>query len=496
MIVEKAQDLLKKLERINDRQVLDVGLDSVSEMIIRVITNECKSTNLDIYGHTKIRRYGSDIIKENLYTIVRILILNGENIPKEVMRRIMYSKGMILGLNSELSLDKVIQEKEDGTIERTVVIETPLIDFSTLTANTIKCMERKVYDKLARQFILSNNKELPKISSFSILKEKLLHRKEQRQTISDEFIEILKTQTSYNDEIIKRTVQYQLDNMYNPIIEKEILSSISKETTLLPLESKRKTILFRQLKETISAEIQDILKTQCNIMNQFSEDISQVYADIQAQLTAYSTDLTQLDAFQIESKIKQIGKRSIKESKLQKYINKSGYRNVNAVIIGKDVQLVDRNNILMCMRKLSKDIEELVQSADTMDKENYLKRAVQLSYRFIRIHPFPDSNGRTSRAILNMMTIPKGILVEVSKEKKAEFVQSQRDTNEKLDIQGYFEILNKNTEELDKIERENLDLPMYHFIRQNCILDVQSQQQEGEESVKKQPEKQKDLENR
>ena len=129
------------------------------------------------------------------------------------------------------------------------------------------------------------------------------------------------------------------------------------------------------------------------------------------------------------------------------------------------------------MQRLAKDIFKLVQNAEQMGKEEYLRRAIQLQYRFIRIHPFAaDSNGRTSRALLNMMTIPKGILIEVPKEKKAEFISASNATNQKMDEQGYFEALNGNLEELDLIEAANTDLPIYDFIRQNCILEVEQSQ--------------------
>ena len=133
------------------------------------------------------------------------------------------------------------------------------------------------------------------------------------------------------------------------------------------------------------------------------------------------------------------------------------------------------------MRSLAKDIQELVQNASSMDKEEYLKRAVQLNYRFIRIHPFTDSNGRTSRALLNMMTIPKGILIEVSKEKKSEFVKAQRDTNIKMEEQGYFEALNDDLEELKQIEQNTRESPTYEFIKQNCVVDVQSSENSTKE---------------
>lgn len=132
------------------------------------------------------------------------------------------------------------------------------------------------------------------------------------------------------------------------------------------------------------------------------------------------------------------------------------------------------------MQKLSKDIRELIEGVDSMTKDEYLKRAVQLQYRFIRIHPFRDSNGRTSRALLNMMTIPKGMLIEVPKEKKSAFVQAQKDTNEQLDNQGYYEALSMYPNDLDVIEAQNIDLPTYEFIKQNCVIQLQTPEREPE----------------
>lgn len=42
-----------------------------------------------------------------------------------------------------------------------------------------------------------------------------------------------------------------------------------------------------------------------------------------------------------------------------------------------------------------------------------------------------DSNGRTSRALLNMMTIPKGMLIEVPKERKNEIYKSTKRVKQK-----------------------------------------------------------------
>lgn len=169
---------------------------------------------------------------------------------------------------------------------------------------------------------------------------------------------------------------------------------------------------------------------------------------------------------------------------MQQYIGDSGYRKINVGIKNNNVKMVEVRRVPLCMERLAKDIQDLVQNESSMDKDQYLKRAVQLNYRFIRIHPFTDSNGRTSRALLNMMTIPKGILIEVPKEKKSEFVKAQRDTNEEMDKHGYFELLNDDMPELEQIERDNTELPTYEFIKQNCVIDLQASDYSGGGQVK------------
>ena len=475
MVIEKSKELLEKLHRTNYKQVPDFGMDTMSETLIRIITNECKSTVVtsDEEGNIQSKKYESDIIKENLHQVIRQLILNGRTIPKKVMNNIMYSHGVIIGVNSDVQLYKGIIEKEDGSLIRTATIGKSVISLTELNSETLELLEEQVNKKYARQFVLANVDKLPHVSKFSIFKERILHGREDKDFIYKQFVSVLKSQTGYNEELIKTTANYYLDYMYGDKFKTLILEATNNGTTLIPIESRGKNTSFNQLKNVISAETQDLQNLIPDI-NQLHEDIQQVYADVESQLLAYSTDITSLDSNQIEEIIKQINKISFQNSELQQYLGETGYRKARVGIKGSDVRMVDVKRVPLCMRRLATDIQELVQNASSMDREEYLKRAVQLNYRFIRIHPFIDSNGRTSRALLNMMTIPKGILIEVPKEeKKSEFVKAQCDTNVKMGEQGYFEALNDDLKELKQIEQNTEDSPTYEFIKNNCVVDIQ-----------------------
>lgn len=295
IIIEKSKELLDKLRMTNYRRLPDIGMDTVSEKLIEIITNECKSTMIttDEMGNMQSRRYESDIIRDNLHQIIRQLILNGGTIPKEIMNKIMCSNGLIMGVNSDIELYKGVQEKEDGSMERTATTGNAIIDLHQLDSNTLNLINQEIYDRYARQFVLSNLRQLPHVSKLAVFKEKMLHGREDREFISKQFASILKSQTEYSDEIIAATVQYYLDYMYSGRFNRSILEAINNGTGLVPLEGQGKRVSVNHLKEAVLAEAQDLANLIPNI-NQIHEDIEQAYADVETQLLAYSTDITRI----------------------------------------------------------------------------------------------------------------------------------------------------------------------------------------------------------
>ena len=211
MIIEKSKELLEKLRRTNYKRITDFGMDEESEMIIKVIINECKSTLAfqDQDGEVTFERYGSDIIKENIEQIVRQLILNGGNIPRETMKNIMCSNNeFITGIDADIPLYKGIQEQEDGSMNRVATTGNVIIDFSKLDNNIVDMIKKEVYDRYARCFILDNKEKLP------------------------------------------------LENLYSDKFKQEVLQSVANGNMLVPIEKNK--VSFNQLLDAISAEVQDI----------------------------------------------------------------------------------------------------------------------------------------------------------------------------------------------------------------------------------------------
>lgn len=208
-------------------------------------------------------------------------------------------------------------------------------------------------------------------------------------------------------------------------------------------------------------------------INAIHTDISQIYSDVEAYLIGCSTDITKLTPEQIEQTIKQINKASLQDERMKQYVGDNGYKTVNNEITGNSVELLNKKYVEVGMKRLSEDIYDLVQCASTMDREEYLKRAVGLQYRFIRIHPFPNSNGRTSRAMLNMMTIPKGILVNFPKDKKHEYNMYSNETHMEMDAKGYLQAIEQNSKDLTHMEL-GTELPLYRFVKEYGIIETET----------------------
>lgn len=241
MIVEKARIALEKLQRTNYKQMPDFGMDDTTEQLISIVSNECKST---VIGEKQTRRHESDIVRNNIDTIIRQLVLNGSYIPKETMNKIMHFDGRVIGVNSDINIYKGIIEAEDGSMQKTATISNSTININKLDPTLIVKINDEIYKGFSRQLILNNLGEFPKQNKFSIFKEKLLHGRENRGILARKYIKLLKENTNFSNEIINNTVEYNLDYLYDSRFKKEVIGSINNGQSLVPIDGKRNEFQF------------------------------------------------------------------------------------------------------------------------------------------------------------------------------------------------------------------------------------------------------------
>ena len=107
MYREIAKRALKKLQRLNYKTRPDFGLDTQTEELIDVITNECKSTVMQENNNQYyMKKYESSLTKDAVRAIVRELIRNGNYISREVMNKSVFENNMFVGLDSDVTIYK------------------------------------------------------------------------------------------------------------------------------------------------------------------------------------------------------------------------------------------------------------------------------------------------------------------------------------------------------------------------------------------------------
>ena len=94
-----------------------------------------------------------------------------------------------------------------------------------------------------------------------------------------------------------------------------------------------------------------------------------------------------------------------------------------------------------------------------MENETYIKEVIRIHYRFLRISPFESGNGKTARALVNMLLQSKGMIGIFRKEKRKEYIEYIVKANKiiKPNECKYIEALIKNLMECIETENEFLE---------------------------------------
>jgi len=80
-------------------------------------------------------------------------------------------------------------------------------------------------------------------------------------------------------------------------------------------------------------------------------------------------------------------------------------RQNNVVISGAKFEIVDYHDIFNELAKVDKEVKKFFSEKDSMKVSNYIKHVVRIHHRMTVIHPFPEGNGRTTRAFMNVQLV-------------------------------------------------------------------------------------------
>ncbi len=111
-------------------------------------------------------------------------------------------------------------------------------------------------------------------------------------------------------------------------------------------------------------------------------------------------------------------------------------RQNNVVISGAKFEAVDYHDIFSELGKVDVDIKSFFNAKNSMKASEYIKHVVRIHHRITVIHPFPEGNGRTARAFMNVQLVRAGltpIYIKVEEKKNYIAALEKADTEKNYD---------------------------------------------------------------
>lgn len=130
-------------------------------------------------------------------------------------------------------------------------------------------------------------------------------------------------------------------------------------------------------------------------------------------------------------------------------------RQNNVVISGAKFEIVDYHDIFNELAKVDKEVKKFFSEKDSMKVSNYIKHVVRIHHRMTVIHPFPEGNGRTTRAFMNVQLVRAGITpIYIKVEEKKNYIAAleKADTEKNYDdlYECIFKVMLRSHVELSK----------------------------------------------
>lgn len=461
MIREKAKDLLIKLKQGTGSATLfgSSYYDEETLKIIEIITNQCKAKLIEEDG--TIKKYESNILIENVKEIVMQLLTDKNTVKNSLICILTQNEERnIPGITKEVKIEKKVNEKGIPYID----INNPFPNnFHEIISGQINReeLEREIIKPyLAR--VCKNQKELSKRHFISRILSPLNRKEVTNCELINKFEDYLRRNTVLSEEEIQIMSQYFILNILEKSnIEQELVNA---ELQGKSVSQKGKKNGYNDMIQNMSNELFEIL----NIIptpNDSLKEIQDIYANTVGQLEALSIEPSKTPEV-LEEQIKNIN-RNINRHR-QQYYGENSYKNVSVGLKGKNAQFTGVEHVQQAMQLYSQSVVKILEQSNEMSEEDYIKQVAKLHFRFIQIHPFPDGNGRTARAISNILLLEKGMAAVFEKKSKSEYLEDMKMLSSMVD-KDYIEALYTDHNICDTLEKERYYYKLEEYIGMKCL---------------------------
>jgi Zn-dependent peptidase ImmA (M78 family)/fido (protein-threonine AMPylation protein) len=84
-------------------------------------------------------------------------------------------------------------------------------------------------------------------------------------------------------------------------------------------------------------------------------------------------------------------------------------RQNNTLVLGAKFETIDYHDIIDELNKLDNEIKNIYKKCNEIPTSDFIKHIAKIHHRITVIHPFPEGNGRTSRAFMNIQFVRAGL---------------------------------------------------------------------------------------
>ena len=455
-MVRECAGVLLKLIRNNEGLVPEEVLnpDEDVQKLIDIILGECRCSIMDKDGN--YARFGSSTDIRVIRILIQLFLSNAKKIPPEVVSMALTKEGVI-GPFRNIEIAKRYDEKS-GTykLEMEDIFPNEFhVDIFKENTEVREKFIKQIIKPYVKEIIYGNDDLMRKSPIGSYINKHIIRLFVTEKTddeLVNELKEALKVGSDTNEGLIDNIANYIFINIMCNKFFKEELINRSLETTELQKLGKI-SIGFGGLVDSMAYETLQMIELRSFPYGEIIS-IKNTFNTVAAVLDALSMDFENIGEDEILERIEQINRNYTNKSEVK-------YRTqvANSNKYGDSTEFVNVKDIENSMKNLCKMIKVLLDKKDEIDSDVYLKEVLRIHYRFIKIQPFESGNGRTARAIVNVLLMSKGMIGIFRKEKRKEYIEYINEANKiiKENEAKYLAALGEKTMECVELENGFLD---------------------------------------
>ncbi|MBE5805344.1 MAG: hypothetical protein E7313_01280 [Clostridiales bacterium] len=457
MIRSVAKELLDLMKNNKGVELSQINNKTNTELlqIIEIILSECRCSIIDDKGNYS--RFGSSTDIRIIRILVQILLSNSNKIPSEVVSMAL-TKENVLGPLKEVNIEKKYN-KETGTYGIEIEKIFPNEFNVGIFKNNLEVREmfiENIIKPYVKNIIYEDEKLSSKCPIGTFISKKISKQKTNEELLKD-LNNILQKALKTDIEAVENISSYIFINiMNNKLFKIELINRTLNTTELQKLG--RVYNGFNSLVENMVSEVLQMIELRSFPYGEIIS-IKDTFYTIISVLKALSINLEELNEEEILNQIEQVNKNYNISNRSKKT---ELYRTKKTLITkyGIAIDVIDVEKIQSAMKNLCIEIKKLLNRREDLSIEEYINEVIRLHYRFLRIQPFEKSNGRTARALVNMLLQCRNRIVYFSKEERNKYIDALNEANKIIQKNEglYLKNLDENPAECIELENEFLNL--------------------------------------